>query len=64
MFGLLSDLTKAVVGVVVETPIAVATDVVTIGGALTDKDEPYTVTALKRVAQNVENAVTPDDHKG
>lgn len=60
MFGILGDLTKAVVGVVVETPIAIAADVVTMGGALNDKDEPYTATALKGVMQNVENATKPD----
>lgn len=60
MFGILGDLTKAVVGVVIETPIAIAADVVTIGGALTDKDEPYTATALKGVMENVENATEHD----
>ena len=50
------SLLKAVVGVVIETPLAVATDIVTIGGALTDKNEPYTVTALKKVIDNVEDA--------
>jgi hypothetical protein len=60
MFGLLEGLTKAVVGVVVETPIAVAADVITMGGALTDKKEPYTATALKGVMKNVENATDPD----
>ena len=59
MFGLLESLTKAVVGVVVETPLAIAADVVTMGGACTDKDEPYTATALKRVVENVEDAVDP-----
>ena len=60
MFKLLGDLTKAVVGVVVETPIAVVADVVTMGGVLSDKDEPYTATALKGVMQNIENATDPD----
>ena len=60
MFGLLRDLTKAVVGVVVETPIAIAADVVTMGGALTDKDQPYTATALKVAMKNLENATKPD----
>ena len=50
------SLLKAVVGVVIETPLAIATDIVTIGGALTDKNEPYTVTALKKVIDNVEDA--------
>ena len=56
MFGMLSDLAKAAVGVVIETPIAVVADVVTMGGALTDKDQPYTATALEKVVKNVENA--------
>ena len=56
MFGMLGNLTKAAVGVVIETPIAVVADVVTMGGALTDKDQPYTATALEKVMENVENA--------
>lgn len=60
MFGMLGSLTKAVVGVVVETPIALAADVITLGGACTDKKEPYTATALKRVMENVEKAADPD----
>jgi hypothetical protein len=60
MFGLLGDLTKAVVGVVVETPIAIVADALTLGGSITDKDEPYTATALKGVMQNVEHATKPD----
>jgi hypothetical protein len=60
MFGMLGDLAKAVVGVVVETPIAIAADALTLGGSLTDKDEPYTATALKGVMKNVENATYPN----
>ena len=60
MFGILGDLTKAVVGVVVETPIAIAADVLTLGGSITDKNEPYTATALKGVMKNVENATKPE----
>ena len=56
MFGMLGDLVKAAVGVVIETPIAVVADVVTMGGVLTDKDQPYTATALEKVMENVENA--------
>lgn len=48
MFGLLGSLTKAAVGVVIETPIAIVADAVTLGGTLTDKDEPYTATSVKR----------------
>lgn len=60
MFGILSDLTKAVVGVVIETPVALIADVVTMCGALTDRDEPYTASAVKDVLKNVTNAAKPD----
>ena len=50
------SLLKAAVGVVIETPLAVAADIVTIGGALTDKNELYTETALKKVIDNIEDA--------
>lgn len=51
MFGLIGDLTKAAVGVVIETPVAIIADTATLCGALTEKDEPYTVTDLKGVAK-------------
>jgi hypothetical protein len=60
MFGILGDLTKAVVGVVVETPVALAADLATLGGSITDKKEPYTATALKTVYKNLENATKPE----
>ena len=56
MFGMMKSLGKAAVGLVVETPIAVVADVVTMGGVLTDKKEPYTKTALGKVVDNVEQA--------
>ena len=57
MFG---DLLKAVVGAVVDTLVALAADVLTLGGAITDTDEPYTATAVKKVVANLENATKPD----
>lgn len=60
MFGMLESLTKAVVGVVVETPVSLVADVVTMGGALTDKDEPYTATAVGNVLQNLKNVTKPE----
>lgn len=60
MFGTLGSLVKATVGVVVATPVAVVADVVTLGGALTDRREPYTATALSDVVVNVTNATKPD----
>ena len=48
------NLLKAVVGAVVETPVALVADVVTLGGALTDREEPYTVSSLSKVVDNLE----------
>lgn len=56
MFGMLGKLAKATVGAVVETPVALAADVVTLGGALTDTKEPYTATAVKKVVKNVQES--------
>lgn len=56
---MLDSLFKAAVGLVVETPIAMAADVLTLGGAITERDEPHTVSALKRVVQNVERSTEP-----
>lgn len=60
MFG---KLLKATVGAVIETPIAVAADIATLGGSLTDKNEPYTATAIKKVVKNVSDATDPEKHK-
>lgn len=50
---MLRNLLKAVVGVVVETPAALATDVLTLGGTLTGKEQPYTTDALQKVLENL-----------
>ena len=60
MFGILKSLTKATVGIVVETPVAVVADVVTLGGAITEKDEPYTATSVKKVIGNLSDATEKD----
>lgn len=57
-----TNLLKAAVGLAVETPIAMVEDVITMGGAITGKDEPATVTALKKVAKNVSDATEGDRH--
>lgn len=59
MFDVIGSLMKATVGVVIATPVAVVADVVTLGGALNDKREPYTATALRDVVANVKNATKP-----
>ena len=57
MFG---SLLKAATAIVT-SPVAVAADVITLGGALTDKDEPYTVTQAKAVVKNVQKAIDPNE---
>jgi hypothetical protein len=58
MFGIFNDLAKAAVGVV-SLPVTLAEDVVTMGGALTDKETPYTVERLEDIMKNIGNAVKP-----
>ena len=56
MFDIIGNLAKATVGLVIETPIALVKDVVTFGGLATEKSEPYTITALSKVVDNVSKA--------
>ena len=56
MFDMFNSLVKATVGVVVETPLAVVADVVTMGGVLTDKEVPYTADALEKVYENLKDS--------
>lgn len=60
MFGLIEDLAKAAVGVV-KLPLDVAADALTLGGALTDQDKPYTAEGISDVMQNLKNAAAPKD---
>jgi hypothetical protein len=39
---------------VVTAPVPIVKDVVTLGGALTDKDEPYTATRIKEIGDKAE----------
>ena len=56
MFSLLNSLVKASVGVGVETPLAFIADTVTLGGALTDKEVPYTAEALEKILKNLKES--------
>lgn len=51
--GFFGKLTKLALDVI-ETPIAAVKDVATLGGALTDKDEPYTLKKLKDIGDDYE----------
>lgn len=57
--GIFDSLAKAAVGVVVETPVSLAADFLTLGGAITDKEVPYTYDTLKRVVDNVKDSTRP-----
>jgi hypothetical protein len=59
MFGMLESLVKAATAVVT-VPVSVVADVVTLGGALTDKEKPYTAEAVSDLVQNLKDASTPD----
>ena len=52
------SLAKAALAVVT-VPVSVVADVVTLGGALTDKDQPYTATAMSDAVKNLRNATRP-----
>ena len=56
MFDRFNNLVKAIVGVVIETPLAVVADVITMGGVLTDKEVPYTADALEKVYENLKDS--------
>lgn len=52
--GLLTQLTKTVLDVVV-TPVAIVADVVTMGGELSDRTEPYTATQAKKILKDAQD---------
>ena len=58
MFDILNSLTKATVSVV-SLPVTAVADVVTLGGTLTDKEQPYTAKALEDLVKNLEQAADP-----
>jgi hypothetical protein len=59
MFGMLESITKAALGAAT-VPVGVVADVVTLGGALTDQDKPYTAQAVSDFVQNLEDASKPE----
>ncbi len=59
MFGILDNLTRAALGVLT-LPLEVTSDVVTLGGALTDQDETYTGKRLRQIGEKLESAVEGD----
>lgn len=55
MFNVLKGLTKAVVSTVT-LPLDIAADVVTLGGAMTEREKPYTVEKLGRIMDGIDEA--------
>jgi hypothetical protein len=58
MFGILNSIVKAA-AVVIDVPVAVVSDVVTLGGALNDKNKTYTEKAVSRFVGNIEDIADP-----
>lgn len=58
MFDILNSLAKAAVNVVT-VPVSVVADVVTLGGALTDKDKSYTAETVSDLVNNLKDAGSP-----
>lgn len=48
-------LIKAAVNVVT-LPVDVAADLITMGGAITDKEEPYTVSKVRKIKRQLDEA--------
>ncbi len=53
------SLLKAAVGIVT-LPVDVVADVVTLGGSLNAKDQPYTVKKARDIMDNIEDATKSD----
>lgn len=58
MFDILESVTKVAVNVVT-LPVSVVADVVTMGGAMTDKDKPYTAETISDLVKNLKDAGSP-----
>lgn len=56
MFKMLESLTKAAVGVVAAVTVDPIADVITLGGAMTEQDKPYTAQRLEGVMKNLNDA--------
>lgn len=60
MFDLFKSVTKAALGVVF-SPVSIAADIVTLGGSMNERSEPYTLSVVKDIMKNMDNAINPDD---
>jgi hypothetical protein len=60
MFKILENLTKAVIGAAT-LPVTAAADIVTLGGATTDKERTYTGERLGDIMDNLKEAVKSEE---
>lgn len=58
MFGIIGSIAKAA-AVVVDLPVALVADTVTLGGATTDRKKTYTESAVGRFVDNVIDITDP-----
>lgn len=58
MFNFIESTLKSAASVVT-IPVSVVADVVTLGGALTDKDQPYTADAASDLMKNIKDIGSP-----
>ena len=56
MFGILKGIAKVAVGVVT-LPLDIAADVVTLGGAMTEKEKPYTAKKVSKIFDAIDEAM-------
>lgn len=57
MLNILTRTARAAIDVAT-LPVSAAADFVTLGGALVDRDEPYTVSKARRLGSDVKDVVT------
>lgn len=57
---MLGNLLKAAVGVVIDLPIAIVKDTVTLGGSITD-EESAIAKSCNNIGKNINKAVDPED---
>lgn len=60
MLGIFRHSIKAVASIV-DIPISAAADVITLGGALTEKEKPYTAEACSNLIKNIKNITKSKD---
>lgn len=61
LFDVLGSIGKAAV-TIISLPVKAVADVITVGGAVTNRDEPYTSQAVNDLANQLQQVGAPDDN--